>query len=347
MGSILVAKPCAYTYKWDMCSEVKLNPGTDEAVYLGLALSEALKYVGSTAPNPPVGATLAGADGRVLAVSAHKKAGTPHAEVHAISEALQNHGPEALRGATMFVTLEPCNHRGRTPPCTQAIINAGITCVAISVRDPNPRAGGGLEELERHGIKIKQGILENEGRRLIAPFEKWIKTSLPYIVHKQAWRLDHRGQPTMIPLPGVKTFTDQSALIKAHELRRQSDAIITGMGTVLADQPLLNVRHIPDHPDKRRLLAVIGESDRTPASGWLEWKHRQETSLGFEVHLFDELGTALKELGKHGVLQALIEAGPRLSQKAREEGIWDQRILFFSGPGAPVVEEFAYVHRNH
>ncbi|MEW6055613.1 MAG: bifunctional diaminohydroxyphosphoribosylaminopyrimidine deaminase/5-amino-6-(5-phosphoribosylamino)uracil reductase RibD [Bdellovibrionota bacterium] len=300
---------------------------SEDAVFMALAAYEAEKFIGATAPNPPVGACLV-RDGKILAVGAHARAGFDHAEVVTIKRALELHGEAAVRGATLYVTLEPCNHHGKTPPCTEAILKAGVTRVVFGIEDPNPAvAGGGALELQHHQVKVIEGTGKQICLNLIEPFLKLKTTGLPWIVHKLAYRVLKDGTLSMLPEPGMKTFTSQESLKEAHLERKKCDAILTGIGTVLVDQPLFNVRHLEDHPKKKRPLIVLSRKRTELPSSWVE----QQKGLGFEVELASDPIEALEQLGQKGALRVLVEAGPQLSQWVISEGAWDERLVFFSG----------------
>lgn len=302
--------------------------------YLALAAAEAEKFVGATAPNPPVGACIVRA-GRVLGVGGHARAGTDHAEVVAIKQALADHGAAALKGATIYVTLEPCNHQGKTPPCTEAVLASGITRIVFGARDPNRTVeGGGAARLKEAGLDVTSYPGSTLCRDLISGFAKRFGYNRPWVVHKLAYRLTQDGALTMIPERGKKTFTSHESVRLAHLERRKCDAILTGMGTVLADNPLFNVRHVPDHPGKKRLLAVLSQTGRTAPSAWIE---RQQDELGFEVLHYDSIAGALGELGERGVLRILVEAGPGLSQALVTEELWDERLVFISRDGSDAI----------
>jgi diaminohydroxyphosphoribosylaminopyrimidine deaminase/5-amino-6-(5-phosphoribosylamino)uracil reductase len=305
------------------------------------AVEMAAQFAGATSPNPPVGAVAIDRDGKVLSVGAHERAGTAHAEAKVIQDLRERGLLE--RVDTLFVTLEPCNHHGRTPPCTEAILASGIRHVAYGVRDPNPQvAGGGAGRLRAAGVNARAldepgaltGLAEDERRELAAacrelirPFAWWSTHRLPWVVVKTA----HTPQGSMIPPPGQRTFTSEDSLRLAHELRRRSDAILTGSGTVLADRPELTVRRVPDHAIvaqglKKRRLVVLDRRGRIPAD-WIE----RERSLGFEVLIRKDLHAALEELGRLGCLEILVEAGPELSSAILQGSLWNQHVLITQG----------------
>ncbi|MBE0584096.1 MAG: bifunctional diaminohydroxyphosphoribosylaminopyrimidine deaminase/5-amino-6-(5-phosphoribosylamino)uracil reductase RibD, partial [Desulfofustis sp.] len=198
------------------------------------ALAEARKGLGRTAPNPCVGAVIV-KDGRIISTGYHRRAGTPHAEIHALRAA----GP-AARGATMYVTLEPCNHYGRTPPCSQAVADAGIAEVVIGMLDPNPLVdGSGVQYLRNRGIAVVTGVLEEQCRELNRPFLKHVSTSLPWVVMKAGLSLDGR---ITFRAGSCGSVTGPESLRHVHRLRDRYDAILVGIGTVEIDNPSLTTR---------------------------------------------------------------------------------------------------------
>jgi len=204
--------------------------------FMKLALQEARKGSGRTSPNPAVGAVIV-RNGRVAARGYHRRAGLPHAEIEALSR-LGNR----CSGATLYVTLEPCNHVGRTPPCTQAILNGGIQRVVVGMKDPNPGVtGGGCAFLEAHGIDVKVGVLEAECRRLNEDFLKFVLDERPFVIAKSAMTLDGW---TATSTGHSKWITNEKSRAFVHRLRDRVDAVMVGIGTVLADDPSLTARLI-------------------------------------------------------------------------------------------------------
>jgi len=202
--------------------------------FMRMAMAEARKGLGKTSPNPAVGAVIV-RDGKVLAKGYHRKAGSPHAEI----VALKKLGNRA-EGATLYVTLEPCNHHGRTPPCTEAILNSGIRRVVVGMRDPNPGVkGGGCEYLAQHGVEVHVGVLEKECKRLIEAYIKFVTTGRPFLTLKSAITLDGWIATTV---GHSKWITGEKARRYVHRLRRASDAVMVGAGTVIKDDPLLTAR---------------------------------------------------------------------------------------------------------
>lgn len=198
------------------------------------ALTLARKAQGRTSPNPPVGAVVV-SDGQIVGEGHTQPAGSWHAEVMALRQA-----GERARGGTVYVTLEPCCHYGRTPPCTKAIIEAGVAEVHAAMIDPNPAVGGkGLNELEANGIRVVLGEMESEAREMVEGFTKFITTGLPFFTLKWAMSLDGK---IATRTGDSKWITGDAARARAHDLRDSSDAIIVGINTVIADDPQLTVR---------------------------------------------------------------------------------------------------------
>lgn len=308
------------------------------------AIAAATDYAGATSPNPPVGCALLDAAGKILAVEAHRKAGDLHAEARAIAACRAAGTIDRVH--TVVVTLEPCNHHGRTPPCAEAILSTPACEVWIAETDPNPRVeGGGAVRLAAAGLSVhflsdldhpNAARLAAEAERLIAPFVKWVTTGLPFVTVKQA--LDEAG--SMIPPAGQRTFTSETSLTLAHRMRRRADAILTGNGTILADTPEFTVRRIPDHPGKSRILAILDRTRRVPADYLTAAAQR-----GFRPMLFADIGDALARLGSEGVHEVLVEAGPTLTATILSTDIWDEHVAIRkAGDGGP---DHITVSRNH
>jgi diaminohydroxyphosphoribosylaminopyrimidine deaminase/5-amino-6-(5-phosphoribosylamino)uracil reductase len=299
-----------------------------------------------------VGAAALDAQGRILGLNAHERAGTAHAEAGLLTR-LRDEG-KLDQVHTLLVTLEPCNHTGRTPPCTQAILDAGVRRVIYGAPDPNPRvAGGGAQALRQAGVDVRlvgemtemgdpspgpdDLALRADCADLIAPFAKWSRTRLPWITVKTA---EHEG--SMIPPAGQKTFTSESSLRMAHELRRRADAILTGSGTVLADDPEFTVRRVTDHAAvtqglKPRKLVVLDRRGRVPA----EWLKKAE-NRGFEVWVRRDAREAVAELGASGALEILVEAGPAVSGYFLSQSLWDEHVLIRTANLGDLID----VYRN-
>ena len=287
------------------------------------ALHAALAFEGATAPNPPVGCVLLDQLGNIIAVAAHQKAGQLHAEALAIK--IARDAGLADRIHTVVVTLEPCNHHGRTPPCSEAILSTSAKAVVIGMADPNPSVeGGGAKHLAEAGLNIslfdaeQHPALAQSLKRLIGPFAKRTTLGLPWVTVKQA--INREGN--MLPPVGLKTFTTQSSLKLAHTLRRRADAIITGSGTILADNTHFTVRHVQDFADKHRKL-VLFDRRRRISNDYLETAVRR----GFETIFATELETTLRTLASNGALEVLVEAGPQLTSTVLSSSFWDEHVL--------------------
>lgn len=209
----------------------------NDEYYMQLALELALKAEGNTSPNPMVGCVLVNEDGEIVGEGYHHKAGEPHAEVMAIRDA-----GKASVGCTAYVTLEPCSHFGRTGPCCRALFAAGIRRVVVACTDPNPKvAGKGLKYLQDMGIEVKVGVCEEEALRLNERFFTWITKRRPFITLKYAMTLDGK---IATKTGDSKWITGEEARTYAHRLRKQHDAVLVGIGTVLADDPELTTRMV-------------------------------------------------------------------------------------------------------
>lgn len=299
------------------------------AVAMREALAAARRHEGATAPNPPVGCMLLDAAGNVLALAAHRGAGTPHAEALAIEEAKAAGKFPAIH--TVVVTLEPCNHHGRTPPCAGAILATPAKRVVIGLADPNPHvAGGGAGRLKEAGLDVSFFKGDRaQITRLIAPFAKRVTQGLPFVTVKQA--INRHG--SMLPPAGNKTFTSQGSLLLAHALRRRADAIITGSGTVLADDPLFTVRHLPDHPGKRRALYIFDRRRRVPSSYLGAARER-----GLDVVIVSDLDVVLREAAAAGINEILVEAGPSFTTHVLQSPYWDEHVRIAQTDGEDRVE---------
>ena len=272
------------------------------------ALHEARLWLGATSPNPAVGAAALDADGQILAVAAHRRAGTDHAEA-ALLKKCHDLGL-AGRIHTVCVTLEPCNHHGRTPPCSEALIAAGVQRVVIGITDPNPQVkGGGAARLRQAGIEVIEQVESEACQQLIHSFLFHARTGHPFVTIKQAF--DEKG--SMIPPVGHTTFTSPTSLKLAHQLRKKADAILTGSGTILADHPAFTVRHVPDFSDKQRVLAILDRRKRVPDTYFEAARARNLLPLRY-----DSLDFCLSDLESRGIRDVLVESGPNLSRSLLE-----------------------------
>ena len=260
-------------------------------------------------PNPWVGAVVVSREGNVF-VGATREPGNAHAEIVALQQA-----GDLAQGATLFSTLEPCSHTGRTGPCTAAIIQAGITRVVVGTQDPDVKvSGNGIQQLRNAGISVEVGVLEHEVRSQLAAYLHHRSTGRPYVVLKMASTIDGR----IAAADGTsKWITGQTARKRVHELRAQSDAIVVGAGTVRADNPSLTVRDV-DGPSPRRI--VLGKiSDQALVHPCTQWT--------------GTLPDLLDTLGKEGVVQLLVEGGARVAASFHRERLINQYIMHI----APVI----------
>jgi diaminohydroxyphosphoribosylaminopyrimidine deaminase/5-amino-6-(5-phosphoribosylamino)uracil reductase len=316
--------------------------------YMQRALALARKGTGLASPNPMVGCVLV-REGQIVGEGFHQYEWRDHAEVGAIKSA-----GEKAQGATMYVTLEPCNHTGRTGPCTEAIIKAGIRRVVATIQDPNGAvAGRGFERLRDAGVEVFTGLMEKEARRLNEPFAKWIGKKIPFVTLKSAMALD--GQ-LALPQAGKRKsstwITSEESREEVQRMRHASDALLTGIGTVLADDPLLTDRS--GLPRRRRLLRVILDSKLRLSARARIVKTADEDLLVFTgaslksakaLALQSEgvdilaakmrngridLKDVLKQLGKREILSVLLEAGSALNGAALEADIVDRVVLFYA-----------------
>ncbi len=312
--------------------------------YMRLALRLAEKARGRTSPNPMVGAVVV-KNGKVLATGYHKKAGEPHAEAIALRKA----GKKA-KGATLYVTLEPCSHTNkRTPPCTPLVVSSGIKRVFVATIDPNPHvSGNGIRTLRKAGIEVAAGVLEAEAKKLNEAFIKHITTGMPFVTLKIAQTLDGK----IATATGESQWiTGEEARQEGHRLRDSHDAILVGVNTVLNDDPSLTAR-IPGGRDPIRI--IVDSKLRTPTSAKIiTQKSSARTYIaalptaskdklvglldaGAEIVLAREksgkvdLKHLMKMLGSYGVTSVLIEGGAEVNASALKAGIVDKVVMFIA-----------------
>jgi diaminohydroxyphosphoribosylaminopyrimidine deaminase/5-amino-6-(5-phosphoribosylamino)uracil reductase len=302
----------------------------DDEKFMRLALREAARGLGRTSPNPAVGAVIV-KRGRVIAKGWHRSAGRPHAEIEAM-RALER--AELARGATLYVTLEPCCTHGRTPPCTDAIVQAGFARVVAGATDPNPRhAGRGLTILEKASIRVTGGILAVECTALNAAFNKWVTTRMPLVIAKAALSLD--GRLTRPPAEG-QWLSSPEARADAMRLRTQVDAIVIGAGTLRADNPRLTIRGVDGFADRQPWRVVLTGDGRLPKSAHLfRDRHRFRTL----VYRRRTLRSVLRDLARRGCASVMIEGGGKLLGAAFDARLVD-RVHFYIAPmlcGGPDV----------
>ena len=310
------------------------------------ALRLAARARGRTHPNPMVGALVV-RGGRIVGQGYHRKAGGPHAEVLALQAA-----GSLAHGGTLYVSLEPCCHFGRTPPCTEAILSAGIREAVIGMRDPNPLvSGGGIRALRRAGVRVRTGLLEEECRRLNEDFCHYIRTGRPFVILKSALSLDGKiatssGESRWISSPQSRSHT--------HRLRERADAILVGIGTILADDPSLTAR--PPGGRARDPLRVILDSRlKIPLTAKILNVHSKADTIlattrhssprrraevaakGVEVLVLREVqeGVSLKDLlrvlGRRGIVSLLIEGGAKVSGEALRAGVVN-KVIYYLAP---------------
>ena len=289
--------------------------------WMKLALEEAQKGVGRTAPNPPVGAVIV-KDGELLGKGWHRAAGQPHAEREALADAFQQHGEAAVRGATVYITLEPCSTHGRTPPCTQGLIDAGVARVVYACVDRNPSHAGRADSLlKAAGIEVISGVCAEESERLLRPFFKVRESGLPWVIWKTAMSLD--GRITRPPGEG-QWLTGESARADVQKLRATVDAILTSGETVRRDQPALTIR-VPELLAGRQQPWRVVVSDR-PETLVLEGP--MERTL---IRPRGDLAAILRDLAREqGVLTVMIEAGGVFSAAMFEAGLVDEAVVYYA-----------------
>lgn len=307
------------------------------------ALALAERGRGRTSPNPPVGAVVA-RDGVVVGEGWHHAAGQSHAEVLALTVA-----GEAARGATLYVTLEPCTVDGRTPPCAPAVAAAGIARVVVGAKDPNPKVdGSGLDALGQAGIDVVYGVLDLESRRMIEAFAKHVRTGAAFLTGKIALTLDGRAAAAD---GSSQWITGPTARRDAHRLRSSVDAVMCGVGTVLEDDPSLTVR-LRGYKEAQPLRVVLDSTARTPLSSAVlngdapslivvTDKAPDETVAAFEAKGAQvwrapsrdgriDLDSVLGELGRRGLMEVLLEGGPALLGDAVEQGLVDRYVVYLA-----------------
>jgi diaminohydroxyphosphoribosylaminopyrimidine deaminase/5-amino-6-(5-phosphoribosylamino)uracil reductase len=346
-------------------SAISITPTADAAL-MDRALELASHGIALASPNPLVGAVLV-RDGRVVGEGFHTYEGVRHAEVIALEAA-----GESARGATLYINLEPCCHTGRTGPCTKALIASGVARVVAAMADPNPAvAGRGFEQLRAAGIEVSAGLREAEARRLNEPFARWIVSRKPLVTLKSALTLDGqlvlpRAKNARKGARGTKRISQNDRWISSPEsraevqrMRHASDGMLTGIGTVLVDDPLLTDR--TGLPRRRKLLRVVLDSRlRLPLKSKLvqsadgdvlvftrakenSAKARALRRAGVEVLRLagrgarPDLAQAVTELGRREILSVLLEAGAILNSAALAAGIVDKMRVFL----APKVAGFA------
>ncbi len=320
----------------------------NDGLIMKLALDLARQGIGFTSPNPMVGAVLV-KNGRIVGRGYHEAAGKPHAEVNAIQDA----GSQA-KGATLYVTLEPCNHFGKTPPCTQKIIEAGIKSVVTAMHDPNPDvAGGGIECLRQHGITVRTGVCETEARKLNEAFIKYATTRRPFVILKCAATLDGR---IATRTGDSKWITNTESRQFVHQLRHAVDAIMVGVHTIRQDDPHLTTRLKKGRgkdptriildtrlsiPEDANVLQAPSDSATVLVTGPLTDEQKQKLARleKRNVRILEsslkknriDLDSLMIRLGGEGITSLLIEGGAEVFGSALSGGIVD-KVFFFYAP---------------
>lgn len=334
------------------------TPTTDEP-FLRQALELAREGIGLTSPNPCVGAVIVDSENAVVGTGSYRYDGVTHAEVLAIE-----HAGQRARGGTLYINLEPCSHEGRTKPCAEAVIAAGIRRVVACMQDPNPLVSGkGFKRLRAAGIKVTTGGLEQEAKRLNESFAKFIRHRSPLIMLKAAMTLDGKiappdgesHNPTALGAAGAHRgwITSEAARAHVQELRHQQDAILVGVGTVIADDPLLTDR--TGRPRRRPLLRIILDSRlRLPLESRIvtsahddvlvlcsfaeEKKKRQLLRRGVRIEQIPrptpaghpDLAAVARHLGEMEITSVMIEGGAMVNWAALKSGIVDKLFLYYA-----------------
>lgn len=312
--------------------------------YMQLALDLAASAKGYTNPNPVVGAVLV-KDGVIVGTGLHLKAGEPHAEVHAF-----NMAGDHAKGATLYVTLEPCSHYGKTPPCANLVKESEVSRVVVATMDPNPSvAGRGIRLLQEAGIQVEVGVLEEEARKLNERFIHNMLTNRPFVVSKFAMTLDgkiatHTGHS--------KWITEEEARLQVHELRHEIDAILVGIGTVLADNPSLTTR-LPQGNGKNPIRIILDSDLRIPLSATVVNVEEAQTIIvcstdadPSKTHQLKEKGVQiiqvskketgldleemLDELYKNGITDLLVEGGAEINASFLRAGLINKFIVYIA-----------------
>ncbi len=316
-----------------------------DATYIRRTLELAARGTGLVSPNPLVGAVVVAPDGAVVGEGWHEGPGRPHAEARALGAAGQR-----ARGAALYVSLEPCNHFGRTPPCTAAIMDAGISRVVAATGDPNPAVtGGGMAFLRERGVACRTGILAAEAERQNRPFITHVRTGRPWVLLKVAATLDGK----IAARDGSSTWiTSEAARADVHRMRAGSDAILIGAGTASVDDPRLTVRD-PDYRGRPPLRVVLDSSGRTTPRGNLfdgaaptliatttgspDGAQDAWAEAGAEVIVCDTddegfvaFPDLLSRLGKRDVQSVLVEGGSTIADRAVRSGVVDEVVVFFA-----------------
>lgn len=308
----------------------------DEAIYMKRALELARLGIGKTSPNPPVGAVVV-KDDEIVGEGYHQKAGDAHAEINAMNEA-----GEKTRGATLYLTLEPCCHYGRTPPCADEIVKRGIKRVVIGCRDPNPLVNGkGVSHLKKAGIDVCEGLLRDECRDLIRPHEKFFKTRMPYVILKAAISLDGK---IALSSGESKWITNEKSRQYVRTLRSQSDGVLVGINTVLKDDPELRPSRaiVLDEDLKIPLESKLCQRKDSSliiaaSQGSSEIRQKKIKKLGHELLIvkqdmngYIDLKKLLSKVADMGMRTIVVEGGGKIFSSFVRLGLVDKFVLFIA-----------------
>jgi len=315
---------------------------------MSIALKLARKAEGMTSPNPLVGAVLV-KGGKIIGKGFHKMAGLPHAEIEAFADAERN--GHSLKGATLYVTLEPCCHEGkRTPPCVNAIVEKGIARVVVAAGDPNPMVcGNGFSLLRDEGVEVIPFILEDKALKLNEAYNKYITTGFPFVMLKLAATLDGK----IAAATGDSKWIGSERQRKlAHQLRSASDAVIVGVGTVLKDDPKLNAR-LPGREVRQPIPVILDRTLRTPPGASvfkahgsviiatvkpanaarkkrLEEAGARVLEIGHDRQGLPDMKKLMRELGRNEIVSVLIEGGSKAAASALKSGLVDKVVFFYA-----------------
>ena len=316
--------------------------------WMEYALEQAERSVGLASPNPAVGCVLVHGD-RLIGQGFHQYDLRDHAEIVALRQASSQ-----ARGATAYVTLEPCTHYGRTGPCAEALLAAGVSRVVVATLDPNPVVRGqGIARLRNAGVEVLAGVLEQPARRLNDGFARFITTSLPFVTMKVASSLDGRIAPANVATGAPHWITGEAARAEVHRMRHAADALVVGVGTILADNPLLTDR--TRQPRRRPLLRIVLDSTlRMPLTSQLVQTAQQDVLIffgeaapgrqqafrdhGVQLHQLPQPGPAehlplpevLRTLGGMQITSLLLEGGAQLFTAALNQDLVDKLMLFYA-----------------
>ncbi len=323
----------------------------DAEKYMQMALSLAKRGIGQVEPNPAVGAVITKAN-QVIGTGWHKKFGGQHAEINALEDC-KNLGVNP-KGATMYITLEPCCHQGKTGPCTQALIEAGIKKVFIAVTDPSAHADGkGIEQLRNAGIQVQTGICQQQAKLLNAPFMKFASTGRCWVILKWAQSIDGKLSYSR-PSDRHRWISGEKSRADAHKLRRRTQAVLVGINTVLADDPLLTARPAKGKKPMRIVMdsflrippdcKLLNKKNQSPVLVYTSWHAintkpqlvKRITDAGAEILGYPDtngksnLFFLLEQLGKRGVSQLLVEGGPTILSSFLRENLADEIYVYIS-----------------